>query len=125
MGNKKVGRPKTDIDKETFEKLCGMQCTLEEIAGFFNCSDDTINNWCKKTYGDNFSGVYKKKNAPGLISLRRTQFKLAEKNASMAIFLGKQYLGQKDVIETDNTHEINKVEELLSRIEKEAKNDNK
>ena len=39
----------------------------------------------------------------------------------MAIFLGKQYLGQKDVIETDNTHEISKVEELLSKIEKEAK----
>jgi hypothetical protein len=30
------------------------------------------------------------------MSLRRAQFKLAETNASMAIFLGKQYLGQKD-----------------------------
>ena len=29
--------------------------------------------------------------------LRRSQFKLAEKNAAMAIFLGKQYLGQKDI----------------------------
>jgi hypothetical protein len=28
------------------------------------------------------------------------QFKLAEKNASMAIWLGKQYLGQKDQVET-------------------------
>ena len=28
--------------------------------------------------------------------MRRSQFKLAEKNAAMAIFLGKQYLGQKD-----------------------------
>ena len=121
MGNKKVGRPKTDIDKETFEKLCGMQCTLEEIAGFFNCCDDTINNWCKKTYDDNFSGVYKKKNAQGLISLRRTQFKLAEKSASMAIFLGKQYLGQRDAVEVNNTEELTKVNELLNKLTDEAK----
>lgn len=28
--------------------------------------------------------------------MRRNQWKLAEKNAAMAIFLGKQYLGQSD-----------------------------
>lgn len=124
MANK-VGRPSVEIDQKTFEKLCSLQCTLEEIAGFFGCCDDTINNWCKKTYNDNFSGIYKKKSIGGKISLRRTQFKIAETNASMAIFLGKQYLGQRDVIENDNTKELEKVEELLSKIEKEAKNDNK
>ena len=31
-----------------------------------------------------------------MISLRRSQFKLAEKNATMAIWLGKQYLGQRN-----------------------------
>ena len=59
------------------------------------------------------------------MSLRRTQFKLAEHNTSMAIFLGKQYLGQKDIVEQDNSKEIAKVEELLAKIEKEANNDNK
>ena len=71
---------------------------------FFDCCDDTINNWCKDTYGDNFSGVFKNKSTKGKISLRRTQFKLAEKSTPMAIFLGKQYLGQKDVIE--EKHEL-------------------
>jgi hypothetical protein len=102
-----VGRPKTPIDKIQFEKLCSMQCTLEEIAGFFNCCDDTINNWCKENYDDNFSGVFKKKSQGGKISLRRNQFKIAEKNASMAIFLGKQYLGQKDVPEIQVSGNIN------------------
>ena len=96
-----AGRPKKEINKEQFEKLCSIQCTLEEIASFFDCCDDTINNWCKKEYGDNFSGVFKKKSASGKMSLRRIQFKLAEKNTSMAIFLGKQYLGQKDIIENN------------------------
>ena len=121
---KKVGRPKTNIDKSNFEKLCQMQCTLEEIAGFFDCCDDTINNWCKEVYDDNFSGVYKKKSMAGKISLRRNQFKIAENNASMAIFLGKQYLGQRDNIDVEHK-DLSKVEELLSKIDKEAKNDNK
>ena len=121
---KKVGRPKTNIDKSNFEKLCQMQCTLEEIAGFFDCCDDTINNWCKEVYDDNFSGVYKKKSVAGKISLRRNQFKIAENNASMAIFLGKQYLGQRDNIEVEHK-DLSKVEELLSKIDKEANNDNK
>lgn len=121
---KKVGRPKTNIDKSNFEKLCQMQCTLEEIAGFFDCCDDTINNWCKEVYDDNFSGVYKKKSMAGKIALRRNQFKIAENNASMAIFLGKQYLGQRDNIEVEHK-DLSKVEELLSKIDKEAKNDNK
>ena len=126
---KKVGRPKTNIDKSNFEKLCQMQCTLEEIAGFFDCCDDTINNWCKEVYDDTFSGVYKKKSMAGKISLRRNQFKIAENNASMAIFLGKQYLGQRDNIEVEHK-DLSKVEELLSKIDKEANleikiNDNK
>lgn len=121
---KKAGRPKTNIDKSNFEKLCQMQCTLEEIAGFFDCCDDTINNWCKEVYDDNFSGVYKKKSMAGKISLRRNQFKIAENNASMAIFLGKQYLKQRDNIEVEHK-DLSKVEELLNKIDKEANNDNK
>lgn len=124
MGNKKAGRPKTNIDKSNFEKLCQMQCTLEEIAGFFDCCDDTINNWCKEVYDDNFSGVYKKKNAPGLISLRRTQFKLAEKNPSMAIWLGKQYLGQRDSFPDEvNYAEVNNtITNIASLLNNPVKN---
>lgn len=91
------GRPKTKIDKDQFEKLCGLQCTQEEIAGFFNCSIDTITNWCKSTYGCTFSDTYKIYSQSGKISLRRMQLKLAEHSAAMAIFLGKQILGQRDV----------------------------
>ena len=95
----KAGRPQKQIDRDQFEKLCGMLCTEEEIAGFFNCSPDTIERWCKREYQVNFAEIYKKHSAKGKISLRRMQFKLAEKSASMAIFLGKNYLGQKDSYE--------------------------
>jgi len=93
------GRPPKVIDQKTFEGLCKIHCTEEEIAGIFECSVETLNQWCKRTFGDTFLEVYKKFSAQGKASLRRTQFKLAEKNPSMAIFLGKNLLGQTDRVE--------------------------
>ena len=93
----KGGRPPIPIDKDQFEKLCAIQATEEEIAGWFKCSEDTIRRFCQKTYGQQFCEVYKRLSAHGRISLRRTQFKIAEAgNATMAIWLGKQMLGQRD-----------------------------
>ena len=112
-----MARPKKEIDYETVEKLASIQCTQEEIATFLNLSVRTLQR------DEEFCRLYKKGQENGKMSLRRIQFKLAEKNTSMAIFLGKQYLGQRDIIETDNKHEITKVEELLNRLEEEANND--
>lgn len=93
----KMGRPKVNIEKEDFEKLCSMQCTLIEIAGFFDCSEDTIERWCKETYEETFADVFKRKSAKGKISVRRKQFQVADSgNATMLIWLGKQYLGQRE-----------------------------
>ena len=115
-----TGRPQKEIDKKIFENLCGLQCTLEEIAGVFDCSVDTIERWCKREYRETFAEVYKKHSAKGKMSLRRTQFKLAEKSAAMAIFLGKNYLGQKDnIIETDE-QTLQAVGEALVKIKRAA-----
>lgn len=92
----KAGRPRIEIDKKQFESLCGLQCSLDEIADFFECSSDTIERWCKREYEKNFADVFAIKRGKGKISLRRAQFELAKHNAAMAIFLGKQYLGQKE-----------------------------
>lgn len=100
-----MGRPKKEINQSIFENLCSIQCTLAEIAGVFDCSEDTIERWCKATYKESFAETYKKHSAKGKMSLRRAQFKLAEKNAAMAIFLGKQYLGQRDQIEVENDND--------------------
>lgn len=97
--NDNMGRPRIEIDKRQFESLCGLQCTKEEISAFFDIHSDTLNNWCYDTYGDTFSVVFEKYSASGKISLRRSQFKLAERNSTMAIFLGKQILGQRDYVE--------------------------
>lgn len=91
-----MGRPRKEIDVEQFKGLCAIMCTEEEIASWFNCSVDTIERWCKRELNGTFADVYKKYSASGRISLRRAQFKMAQKNCTMAIWLGKQYLGQTD-----------------------------
>lgn len=86
-----MGRPLAPIDEEQVLKLAQMMCTQREIAAFFDVSVDTIHN--------RFSDIINKGHEIGKMSLRRKQWKLAEKNAAMAIFLGKNYLGQSDKIE--------------------------
>lgn len=89
-----MARPRIEIDKAEFEKLCSLQCTKEEIAGFFSCSEDTIERWCNREYKACFAVVFGQKRGIGKMSLRRAQFRMAETNPTMAIWLGKQYLGQ-------------------------------
>lgn len=98
----KGGRPKVEIDKVKFVEYCELQCTLMEIASMFDCSHDTIEKWCKKEFKMTFGEAFEKYRGKGLMSLRRKQFALAERNATMAIWLGKQVLGQKDIITFNN-----------------------
>ena len=97
-----MARPRKVIDQKLFENLCGIQATLSEIADAFDCSEDTIERWCERTYKDDdgnpmrFAEVFRLKRGKGKISLRRMQWHLAERNAAMAIWLGKQYLDQKE-----------------------------
>lgn len=114
---KKNGRPRKEIDIVQFEKLCALQCTITEVCSFFDVDDMTLNSWCKRTYNMTFSEVFKIKRGTGLISLRRSQMRMAETNPTMAIWLGKQYLGQKDHHEVEtNESKVNDVVEALNRI---------
>lgn len=119
----KTGRPRVEIDQEQFEKLCFIQCTLNEIASWFRCSEDTIERWCKREYKETFAETHKKYSAGGKISLRRYQMKMAEHNATMAIWLGKQYLGQSDkqeVVVSKEDESIKEMDRYFSKKKKEG-----
>ena len=74
-----------------------IQCTQEEIANVVGVCTKTLQR------DDQFCLIYKKGMSEGKISLRRYQFRQAEKgNASLLIWLGKQYLGQTDKQEIDS-----------------------
>ena len=92
-----MARPKIEIDFKLVENLCEIQCTGEEIASVLEIDYDTLNSRVKEEYGISFSEYYKKKSEAGKMSLRRMQWKAAERgNTTMLVWLGKQYLGQKD-----------------------------
>lgn len=111
-----MARPLKVIDKKQFEQLCGLQCTKEEICGFFDLTDKTLESWCKRTYKVGFSEIFRQKRGLGKISLRRHQWRLAEKNANMAIWLGKQYLDQTDRPEVGIIAEEVKEDELSKSL---------
>lgn len=90
------GRPKKDIDWNLFEQLCGIKCTQSEIASMLKINVDTLCDRSREHYGEDYSEIYKRYSESGNCSLRRNQLILSKKNATMAIFLGKQWLGQRD-----------------------------
>ena len=79
-----------------FERMCKVLCTEEEICNIFRIDKNTLNKRLTEQYGGSFSQVYKRFSDEGRMSLRRLQMRLAEKSAAMAIFLGKNILGQVD-----------------------------
>jgi hypothetical protein len=90
------GPPEKDVDWKVFEEACQIFCTQEEMQGLLKVDRDTLRKKVQEKYGEDYSAVYKRLSAGGKQSLRRTQFKLAQKNTAMAIWLGKQYLDQKE-----------------------------
>lgn len=113
-----MARPYKEIEQKSFESLCSIQCTKEEICAFFDVTDKTLESWCKRTYKMGFSDVFSIKRGLGKISLRRAQWQLAQRNPTMAIWLGKQYLGQCDT-PTVNTAADDVREDALSKSLKE------
>ncbi len=95
------GRPGKEIDWSMFENLCGIHCSQSEIASMLKIHPDTLRDRAIEYYNDiDFSSIYKKFQESGKCSLRRNQFAMSKSNASMAIWLGKQYLGQRDLEQT-------------------------
>lgn len=99
----KTGRPKKEYNRKLFVDLIGLGCSAEEICWVFRDDDgkpaniDTISRWCKREFGMTFQEYRRQNGAMALkMTLRKNQLKLSETSAPMAIFLGKNYLGQSD-----------------------------
>jgi len=97
------GRPPKQINWVEFEKLCRIQCSLQEMCSWFGVTEKTLERKVRDNYGEGFSQVFAKKRVGGLVSLRHNLFKLSEKNVAAAIFLSKNYLGMSDKGEIDIT----------------------
>ena len=111
-----VGPPKKEINWEIFEQLCAIQCTQSEICSVLKIHDDTLRTRCLEQYGEEYSAIYKKYSESGKSSLRRYQFVQAKTKPAMAIWLGKQWLGQTDGIKSDLPQNDGILNDILSSI---------
>jgi hypothetical protein len=94
--NRNVGRPRKKIDYVIVERLAAIMCTEAEIAAVLGVCVRTLQR------DEEFCRIYKKGMDAGRASIRRSQFEMMKAgNATMAVWLGKQYLGQKDQIKND------------------------
>ena len=90
------GRPKMKLNATgiaVIEAMASLGATEEEIAGCLRCTVETLHSSYNEPI---FSECIKKGRNDGKMSLRRTQFRLAQESATMAIWLGKQILGQRE-----------------------------
>ena len=120
---KKVGRPKTEINLEELQKLCTLNCTMPEIASFFNMPLRTLEDRFKNDT-DVRTAIENGRNK-GKLSVRRKQLQIMDEtnNATMAIWLGKQLLGQRDkhdIVTEDKA--TGKLSEALDIIQDLARN---
>lgn len=96
------GRPKLILNErglKTVEDLAHIECTQDEIAAILGCERSTLTNENNRPL---FEPAFKRGSDGGKASLRRKQYEVAMKgNCSMLIWLGKQYLGQSEKLDTN------------------------
>jgi hypothetical protein len=118
---KRMGRPLAQIDKQQFEQMCRIHCTLNEIAGVFMVEKSTIERWSKKTYGRTFADVRDDFASQGKMSLRREMFKKAlGGHAGLQIWLSKQHLDMKDKIESSMDERSEEITRLAYSLPKKG-----
>ena len=90
------GRPRLEFDLRLVEDLGKIQSTHSELAAVLNVSIETVKRRLKED--PEFCAAYEKGLENGKSSLRRIQWKAAlGGNTTMQIWLGKQYLSQRDM----------------------------
>ena len=115
---RKPGRPKIIINWDVVASYLRAQCDTVGIAGILGISPDTLYTRCKKDNKIDYTAFSAQKKSEGKELLRAKQFTTAigdsakeiPPNVTMQIWLGKQYLGQKD--KQDITSDDESIREL-------------
>lgn len=90
-----AGRKSANIDLGELEKLCGLQCTDEDLAAYFGVTVRTIERRRQKPA---VAAAMERGRAKGRLSVRRSLFaQAANGNIAASIFLAKNLLGYRDV----------------------------
>ena len=102
---KKPGPAPPVVDWGVVAGLARIQCRQTEIASVLGISVDALERACRRDNGEAWGEWYREKKEGGLTTLRRTQWQVAveDRNATMLIWLGKQYAEQADKAQIDTS----------------------
>lgn len=91
-----VGRPKIEINLDELERLSALNCTMPELAAYFRVPLRTLED--RYTNDPDIKASINRGREVGKLSVRRKQMQIMNdmNSATMAIWLGKQLLGQRD-----------------------------
>jgi hypothetical protein len=92
----RLPRSKKRVKLSSLRSLAKLQVTEREAAAFFGMKLPTFLELLR--VDARARDIWEQGRQLGKISLRRKQLALAETSAPMAVFLGKQWLNQQDVI---------------------------
>lgn len=100
------------IDLKMVAKLAAIQCTYDEIAAVLDVNPNTLKG------RPDVVEVCRAGMEKGKASLRRMQFNQAKTSPAMLIWLGKQYLGQRDIplIDLTQHYHITSIKELIESV---------
>lgn len=117
-----IGPPKKKVDWEVVDKMLKFQCSSTEIAGYFNIHRQTLYDKVSEEFDCTWTEYAASRQSCGLGLLRCTQFEKAfntysKANAQLLIWLGKQYLGQKDGVQTEiKQEEVDKMQAFFKML---------
>ena len=99
--DEKGGRPPIQWDEKEAAIFGRFRATYKTMSDYYGCSERTIKRLMTNDDDDGneskFCHHYKNGLSSGQMKLSEAQWKAAQEgNATMLIWLGKQYLGQKD-----------------------------
>jgi hypothetical protein len=100
-----MARPKLPLpDLDELERLCTLHPTVEEIAAFFKVSKPTAERWLRNK---ELKEIVARGRGMGKLHVRRKQLHhLDANNVTMAVFLGKVMLGQRESIDVKHSGKI-------------------
>ena len=114
MSEKKLGRgrPPIEFDLVEIEELSRSHCTFVELSRFYNCSEKAVEE--RYRTDQDFKQAVDRGRFEAIKGLRRKQLEMAmDGNTQMAVWMGKQLLGQTDKQEID---QLSRVEPITIEI---------
>jgi hypothetical protein len=116
-----MSRPEKSLDWSMVDKLLQAHCPGTEIAASFDMHPNTFYRKVEEEFNVSFSEYSSQKKNKGKNNLRLAQLKNAlEGNTSMQVWLGKNWLAQKDEPreEKEFDGQLSVLLEMLKKIQK-------